>query len=84
MRARLLLNIGVVLEHLGAFHRAVEFLQKAITICKSHDLYDLLYQCYTTEGFLHAHRQKDNAKALSLFNLALEVAGRLDNKVIIQ
>lgn len=84
MRARLLLNIGVVLEHLGTFHRAIEFLQKAINICKSHDLYNLLYQCYITEGFLHSHKQKDNAKALSLFNLALDVAGRLDNKVIIK
>lgn len=81
MRARLLLNIGVVQEHLGFFDKAIECIKKAITICSNEDLYEVLHNCYTTEASLHSNKKKDYAKALSCLNKALEVASRLEDKV---
>lgn len=82
MRARLLLNIGVVQEHLGNFDKAVDCIHKAITICSNQDLYEVLHNCYTTEALLYSNKKKDYAKALSCLNKALEVASRLEDKVI--
>ncbi|RVE50626.1 hypothetical protein evm_004750 [Chilo suppressalis] len=82
MRARLLLNIGVVQEHLGFLDKAVDCIRKAITICSNEDLYDILHNCYTTEALLHNNKKKDYAKSLSCLNKALEVASRLDNKIL--
>ncbi|KAJ8716272.1 hypothetical protein PYW08_013557 [Mythimna loreyi] len=82
MRARLLLNIGVVQEHLGNLDKALDCINKAISICSSQDLYEVLHNCYTTEALLHCNKKKDYAKALSCLNKALEVAKRLDDKVL--
>ncbi|XP_049874535.1 tonsoku-like protein [Pectinophora gossypiella] len=82
MRARLLLNIGVVQEHLGFFDKALDCINKAITICSHQDLFDVLHNCYTTAALLHANKKKDFAKALSCLNKALEVASRLEDKVL--
>ncbi|KAG6450561.1 hypothetical protein O3G_MSEX006650 [Manduca sexta] len=82
MRARLLLNIGVVQEHLGSLDKAIECIHKSITICSSQDLYEVLHNCYTTEALLHSNKKKDYAKALSCLNKALEVASRLEDKVL--
>ncbi|XP_047534869.1 tonsoku-like protein isoform X1 [Vanessa atalanta] len=82
MRARLLLNIGVVQEHLGHLDKAIDCIHKAITICSNQDLYEVLHNCYTTEALLHSNKKKDYAKALSCLNKALEVASRLEDKVI--
>lgn len=84
MRARLLLNIGVVQEHLGFLDKAIDCIHKAIAICSSQDLYDVLHQCYTTEASLYSNKRKDCAKALGCLNKALEVASRLEDKVRIQ
>lgn len=81
MRARLLLNIGVVQEHLGFLDKAIDCIHKAITICANHDLYEILHNCYTTEALLHCNKRKDFTKALSCLNKALEVASRLEDKV---
>lgn len=81
MKGRLLLNIGVVSEQLGDFDKAIDFFQKTINICKNQDLYDLLTQCYITEGLLHSSKHDDYTKAISCLNLALDVASRLENKV---
>lgn len=81
MRARLLLNIGVVQEHLGNLDKAIDCINKAITICSSQDLYEVLHNCYTTEALLLGNKKKDYAKALSCLNKALEVASRLEDKV---
>lgn len=81
MRARLLLNIGVVQEHLGFFDKAVDCIHKAIAICSCQDLFDVLHQCYTTEALLYSNKKKDYAKALGCLNKALEVASRLEDKV---
>ncbi|CAB3259654.1 unnamed protein product [Arctia plantaginis] len=82
MRARLLLNIGVVQEHLGNLDKALDCINKAISICSSQDLYEVLHNCYTTEALLHTNKKKDYAKALSSLNKALEVAKRLEDKVL--
>ncbi|XP_026742058.1 tonsoku-like protein [Trichoplusia ni] len=82
MRARLLLNIGVVQEHLGNLDKAIDCINKAITICSSQDLYEVLHNCYTTEALLLGNKKKDYAKALSCLNKALEVASRLEDKVL--
>ncbi|KAI8426427.1 hypothetical protein MSG28_005269 [Choristoneura fumiferana] len=80
MRARLLLNIGVVQEHLGYLEKAVDCINKAVTICSNQDLYDILHQCYITEALLYSNKHKDYTKALSCLNKALEVAKRLEDK----
>ncbi|KAJ0178449.1 hypothetical protein K1T71_006272 [Dendrolimus kikuchii] len=82
MRARLLLNIGVVQEHLGHLDKAIDCIHKAITICGNQDLYEILHNCYTTEAMLHCNKKKDYAKALNCLNKALEVASRLEDKVL--
>ncbi|CAK1586392.1 unnamed protein product [Parnassius mnemosyne] len=82
MRARLLLNIGVVQEHLGCLEKALDCINKAITICSNQDLYDVLHNCYASEASLYSNKQKDFAKALSCLNKALEVASRLEDKVL--
>lgn len=81
MRARLLLNIGVVQEHLGSLDKALDCINKAITICSHQDLHEILHNCYTTEALLYSNKKKDFAKALNCLNKAIEVASRLENKV---
>lgn len=81
MRARLLLNIGVVQEHLGYLDKAIDFIQKATSISAKNDLYEVLHKCYTTESLLYSNKKKDFHKALNCLNKALTVAGRLDNEV---
>lgn len=81
MRARLLLNIGVVQEHLGHLDKALECIQKAISICSNQDIYDVLHQCYVTEAMLYSNKQKEYSKALNCLNKALEVASRMEDKV---
>ncbi|KAJ2944215.1 hypothetical protein O0L34_g18194 [Tuta absoluta] len=82
MRARLLLNIGVVQEHLGSFDKALDCISKAISICSSQDLFKVLHNCYTTQALLYSNKKKDYAKALSCLNKALEVASRLEDKIL--
>ncbi|XP_063227977.1 tonsoku-like protein [Bacillus rossius redtenbacheri] len=82
MKARLLLNIGLVLESQKDIQKAIEFIQKAVGLCRCHDLLEDLYRCYLALGMVY-HRQGDTAKALTLLNKALEVAGRLDNKALL-
>ncbi|XP_068618192.1 tonsoku-like protein [Battus philenor] len=82
MRARLLLNIGVVQEHLGFLDKALECINKAKTICTHQDLFEILHNCYITEASLYSNKKKDFAKALSCLNKALEVASRLEDKIL--
>lgn len=76
MRARLLLNLGVVLEHLENYKQSIEFMDRAIAICIKQDLFELLHQCYSTKGLLLHQREQDYSKALHCFNKALTIAER--------
>lgn len=78
MRARLLLNLGVVLEHLQNYERSIDFMDRAITICTKQELYELLHQCYLTKGSLLYHRKQDYCQALQFFNKSLNIAERFE------
>lgn len=82
MRARLMLNIGLVQEQIGNIDKAFNFLQEAISICSNEDFYDILYICYQNQASMHIS-QKYHSKALSCLNKALEVADHLENKVFL-
>lgn len=77
MQARLYLNIGVVKENLEDFEESITYMEKAIRICKTNDLFELLHLCYTSVSLLYHHKKNDSSMALKFCNLALEVANRL-------
>ncbi|KAJ9577474.1 hypothetical protein L9F63_005975 [Diploptera punctata] len=79
MKARLLLNIGLVQECQHKNDKAIESIQKAIKLCKELDIFEDLFRCYSSLGMLY-YRLKNTGKALSLLELALDVAGRLEEK----
>ncbi|RZF33980.1 hypothetical protein LSTR_LSTR006896 [Laodelphax striatellus] len=79
MRARVYLNLGLVEEALGNLGKAVQYLGKAILICKSLDLWEELCLSYTNLGLTHKHAG-DFASALKAFDLGLTVACRLSGK----
>lgn len=79
MRARLLLNIGVVQENQGKYETGIEYMNQAIKICQAHDIWQQLQQGYSTLGLLYS-KKRDYSKAISYLNLAFEEAKRLDDK----
>ncbi|XP_030372759.1 tonsoku-like protein [Scaptodrosophila lebanonensis] len=81
MQARCYLNIGVVKEHMEAFESSIEYIEKAIKISKTNDLFELSYLCYISMSLLYHYKKNDAVSALRYCNLALEVAKRLPNKV---
>ncbi|XP_037719155.1 tonsoku-like protein [Drosophila subpulchrella] len=81
MQARCYLNIGVVKEHMEAFQESIEYIDKAIKISKTHDLWDLTHLCYISMSLLYNCKKNDATSALRYCNMALEVAKRLPNKV---
>ncbi|EDW40606.1 GM24993 [Drosophila sechellia] len=81
MQARCYLNIGVVKEHMEAFQESIEYIDKAIKISKTHELWDLTHLCYISMSLLYTCKKNDATAALRFCNMALEVAKRLPNKV---
>ncbi|XP_039278880.1 tonsoku-like protein [Nilaparvata lugens] len=79
MRARVYLNLGLVEEALAKLEKAVQYLGKAVIICKSLDLWEELCLSYTNLGLAHKHSE-DFASALKAFDLGLSVACRLSDK----
>ncbi|XP_046384165.1 tonsoku-like protein [Ischnura elegans] len=79
MRARLLLNIGLVLECQGNLNDAYKYIAKATSIAQQGNLNEELFRCYSTCGIFHQRRGESN-KALKALNLALEVAERLEGR----
>lgn len=80
MEARLYLNLGVTKECLGDLDDTEQHMEKALSLCRDHNLHELLHQCYvTTASFVYSKRD-DVTKALRLLNLALVVAERLDKR----
>uniref|UniRef100_A0A1B0CB68 Tonsoku-like protein n=1 Tax=Lutzomyia longipalpis TaxID=7200 RepID=A0A1B0CB68_LUTLO len=79
MMARLYLNLSVTRENCNEeIEKSLEYMTKAIAICKSHDLYELLHQCYMSTGMLYEAKKKDIGNSLRYLNLALDVAQRLE------
>ncbi|XP_017121409.1 tonsoku-like protein isoform X2 [Drosophila elegans] len=81
MQARCYLNIGVVKEHMEAFQESIEYIEKAIKISKTHELWDLTHLCYVSMSLLFNCKKNDTTSALRYCNMALQVAKRLPNKV---
>lgn len=64
MEARLYLNLSVVKENLEDFDDSIQFMEKALTLCRKNELYELLHQCYVTAALFYHLRQNENTKAL--------------------
>ncbi|XP_068149449.1 LOW QUALITY PROTEIN: tonsoku-like protein [Drosophila tropicalis] len=81
MQARCYLNIGVVKEHMEEFEASIEYIEKAIKISKTNDLFELTHLCYISMSLLYNCKKNDAASALRYCNMALQVAKRLPDKV---
>ncbi|KAH8234854.1 hypothetical protein KR032_004237 [Drosophila birchii] len=81
MQARCYLNIGVVKEHMDALAESIEYIDKAIKISTTHELWDLTHLCYISMSLLYNCKKNDATAALRYCNMALQVAKRLPNKV---
>lgn len=80
MQARLYLNLGVTKEQLEANDDAVNYYETAIKISKANDLFELNHKCLMANGFLYFMKKDDSNSALNIFNRALEVAKRIQDK----
>lgn len=80
MRARLLLNIGLVQENQENYDSAIEYMAQCIKLCKAHEIFDQLQHSYRSMGLLYS-KKEDCSKAISYLNLAYEVASRLSDKI---
>lgn len=83
MKARLFLNLGVTYECKEEYELAIKELEKAMTICRHNDFWELLQQCYQTTGLIYANKLNDVLSASRFFNLAINTAERLsENRTI--
>ncbi|XP_017786274.1 PREDICTED: tonsoku-like protein isoform X1 [Nicrophorus vespilloides] len=80
MMARLFANLGVVQEQLGNYEAGIDLLKKSLTICKANDIYVHTERAYSLLGSLYCN-MKDYSTAINHYNLAMQVAGLLDDKV---
>lgn len=77
MQARLYLNLGVTNECKAAYREAINNYEKAMTICRHNDFWELLHQCYTSAAVMYSNKLDDSTKALRFLNLAINIAERL-------
>ncbi|XP_014276725.1 tonsoku-like protein [Halyomorpha halys] len=80
MTGRLFLNIGLVLDCQNHYDDAINHMLKAVTICKKLDLWEDLYRTYAALGSIY-HKHSDKKEALRTYELAVDVAERLPNKI---
>jgi tetratricopeptide (TPR) repeat protein len=80
MQARLYLNLGITKEQISEVDEAVNYYETAIKICKSNDLFEMQHKCLMAIGFLNSLKKDDSNSALNMFNRALEVAKRIQDK----
>lgn len=80
MTGRLFLNIGLVLDCQNHYDDAIDHMLKAVAICKKLDLWEDLYRTYTALGSIY-HKHSDKKEALKTYDLAIDVAERLSNKI---
>lgn len=79
MTARLYLNLGITYECKEAFGDAIKYFEKAMSICRHNDFWELLHKCYLDEALLYFNKLDDQSKALQLLNSAINIAERLTN-----
>ncbi|XP_076222152.1 tonsoku-like protein isoform X2 [Nomia melanderi] len=72
MRARLLLNLGLVLEAQKEHSQAVDLMEKAAALCETHHLEEDFHRTQIALGGIH-ERQKDYESALKHFETAAEI-----------
>lgn len=80
MKARLYLNLSLTKEFDGQTDKALEYMTKAIAMCKAGELYEILHKCYMAISGQYV-KLDDTQNALRYINLAAEVAERLGNRV---
>ncbi|KZC13712.1 Tonsoku-like protein, partial [Dufourea novaeangliae] len=72
MRARLLLNLGLVLEGQKEHNQAVDLVEKAAALCETHNLREDFHRTQIALGGIH-DRQNDYVSALRHFEAAAEI-----------
>lgn len=77
MTARLLANMGIIKNHLGNYDEGIELIQKSINICRNYDLFEQLERSYSVLAELYL-RKKEYSKAILHYDLAIEVAGKIE------
>lgn len=77
MTARLYLNLGITYECKEEFTEAIKYFEKAMSICRHNDFWELLHKCYLDAGLLYFNKLNDQTKALQLLNMAINIAERL-------
>lgn len=80
MTARLYLNLGITYELKGEYNDAIKHFEKAMSICRHNDFWELLHKCYLDTGLLYFSKLADTKKALQFLNLAINIAERLSNE----
>lgn len=80
MKARLYLNLSLTKENAGEMDKALEYMTKAIALCKCGELFEILHKCYMAISSQYV-KLNDNQNALRYINLAADVAERLSNRV---
>ncbi|XP_057319556.1 tonsoku-like protein [Microplitis mediator] len=73
MRARLLLNLGLVLEVQKELDEAIELIEKAAQLCEKHKLNEDLYRIHVALGAVH-ERQENYPDALKRYELAVKLS----------
>lgn len=80
MKARLYLNLSLTKEITGEMDKALEYMTKAIALCKDGELFEILHKCYMAISNQYV-KLRDNENALRYINLASDVAERLSHRV---
>lgn len=78
MKARLYLNLSLTKENSGEMDKALEYMTKAIALCKCEELFEILHKCYMATSGQYV-KLCDNQNALRYINLASDVAERLSS-----
>lgn len=80
MQARSYVNLGLTKEHMQEFDKAITYYEKCNKICKSNDLFELHHK--SLMGLATVYGLKDDTSmALNQYNVAIEIAKRLHNKI---
>ncbi|XP_075211735.1 tonsoku-like protein [Lycorma delicatula] len=79
MKSRVYLNLGLVMEAQDYTDNAIKYLEKAVYICRSLDLWEELCLSYRNIGISYRN-SGDTDKALKAFDLGLMAAERLSDK----